>query len=505
MVDIVVKKGLDIPIEGKPAGDRVVLPSPKCVALDISGCEGVRLKVLKKEGEKVAQGEPLCVDKEHEERVFLAPASGTVKEIVRGEKRRVMNVAIEVGEGKVREDFPALDGDDLVTKLGVCGLFSYITVRPGGRVPMPSEKPEAIFVRGLETAPFAPPPEWEVEQHGEAFEAGLSVLEKLAPVHLVTRKGSKLASARGAACHTASGPHPAANVSVHMAAIHPIVRKEQIVWELDVSGVIAIGMMATQKKMYTERIVAICGVKEPRYVVAHLGQAISELSEEWSGRVVSGDPLMGREVGAEGYLGYNDHQVWNLPNDEKGKMFHFMRPGFGRYSATRTYPGKAEQTFSTMQHGEERPFVDGDPLPKSDAALDISVIELVKALLAEDFEKAEELGLLEVAPEDFALPSFVCPSKIPMTDIVRQGLKRYVEQVFVNFSLLRFPCYVFLGRSSIRSRPLVKNPSKKCASFRSTTTFRSWAATLRCPQRGCRRRERQRLAERPIHRRTCGG
>ncbi|MDN3507592.1 MAG: NADH:ubiquinone reductase (Na(+)-transporting) subunit A, partial [Simkaniaceae bacterium] len=122
--------------------------------------------------------------------------------------------------------------------------------------------------------------------------------------------------------------------------------------------------------------------------------------------------------------------VWNLSDDKKGAFLHFMRLGLGRYSASRTYPsGKKEKEFSTLQHGEERPFVDGDVYQKV-MPLEISVIELVKAIMTENYERAEELGLLEIAPEDFGLPSFVCPSKIPMTDIVQQGLRKYVEQVY---------------------------------------------------------------------------
>ncbi|MDN3507741.1 MAG: hypothetical protein P0S94_02340, partial [Simkaniaceae bacterium] len=273
MVDIIVKKGLDIPIEGKPIGDPQVLPPPKCVALDVSCHDMLRLKLLKKEGEHVAQGEAILVDKHCDARVFIAPASGTIREVIRGDKRRILNVSIDVEESSARNDFPRLEGDDLIKHMGECGLFSYILVRPGNRVPDPSQAPEAIFIKGLETAPFAPPPEWEVERHSEAFQAGLSSLASIAPVHLVTRPGSLLSSARDVTHHTAKGPHPASNPSVHIANIHPIIRKDQVIWTLDVSGVIAIGMMACEKKVYTERIVAVCGTKSPRYVIAHLGQA----------------------------------------------------------------------------------------------------------------------------------------------------------------------------------------------------------------------------------------
>ena len=434
MVHIEIKKGLDIPIAGAPGGEMTQLAPSPIVALDVSEQVNLRLKLLKKEGEEVQQGEPLLADKFFSDRQFVAPASGIIKKVIRGEKRQVLNISIERSEKPPFEDLPSLhcDGEKLIKEMGRAGLFSYIKSRPGNLIPDPSVLPEAIFVKGIDTAPFAPDPVTEAMRHREEFQAGLSVLSRLAPVHLTTRPNSSISSMKDVTCHTASGPHPAGNVSLHIYHIHPIVKKQQVIWTLDVSGVIAIGMMAKKRKVYTERIISVCGENIPNrgFYIAHLGQSLHDLTKEWEGRVITGDLLMGRDVGSSGFLGYNDHTIWNLSDQGKGSLFHFMRLGKGRYSSTRTYPSKRKDVlFSTMQHGEERPFVDGDIYQKV-MPMEISVIELVKALIAEDYEKAEELGLLEVAPEDFALPSFVCPSKIPMTDIVRRGLASYVEQYF---------------------------------------------------------------------------
>jgi len=84
--------------------------------------------------------------------------------------------------------------------------------------------------------------------------------------------------------------------------------------------------------------------------------------------------------------------------------------------------------FDTSLHGEPRPFIVAT-LYDHVQPLNISTMLLVKAVMAEDYELAESMGLLEVAPEDFALTTFVCPSKIEMTDIVSQGLKAYAKEV----------------------------------------------------------------------------
>ena len=47
---------------------------------------------------------------------------------------------------------------------------------------------------------------------------------------------------------------------------------------------------------------------------------------------------------------------------------------------------------------------------------------LIKAILAGDIDRQEQLGIYEVRPEDFALAEFVDSSKQPLQKIVRQGL-----------------------------------------------------------------------------------
>jgi len=418
---IKIKKGLDIPLLGQPTGEVQSIPFPNRLILDLSPFETTLFKLIKKEGEYVRVGEPLAYDKKCPKRLFVSPSSGVIKEIVRGLKRRLLSVVIETDqkqtsfEGKKETLFEA-------------GLAPHIRVRPGLRIARPDQKPEAIFVKAIESAPFAPSPEMQVKGYEDFFRAGISTLKEFAPVHLVCREGSGTFSDSDAQVHTASGPHPIGNHSVHIAAIHPITTNNQVIWTLNIVDVIAIGRWKLEGSYHTQRVISVAGDKGGFYQV-HSGTPLAGLIEGEGGRIISGDPLTGVEVGLEGYLGFYHHTVCNILEPKKKREFlHFLKLNRGGYTASKAYlfPRKIG-TLSTLMHGEERAFVDGAiydrvmPLP-------VETMLLVKMLLTEEYEKGEALGLLGVHPEDFALPTYVCPSKVEMTEIVKEGLKAYAIQ-----------------------------------------------------------------------------
>lgn len=410
---IKIKKGLDIPFQEQPSGELQPLPLPSCLALDLSPFESLLFKVLKKEGEEIKVGEPLALDKSCHERLFVSPASGKVKEIVRGLKRRLLYIVVETDQKQTPYE-------GKTTTLFEAGLSPHIQVRPGLRIAKPNQNPEAIFVKAIESAPFAPPPELQIKGYEEAFSAGLKVLRDYAPVHLICREGFENS---GVEVHTASGPHPVGNPSVHIAAIHPITHPNQTVWTLNLSDVIAIGRWKKEGVYHAERVISVAG---KGYFKGYAGHPLNALTE--GDRIISGDPLIGVE---SLYLGFHHHTVCALSHPEKKREFlHFLKVRRKGYTASKAYFfRKRKAVLSTLAHGEERAFVDGSiydrvmPLP-------IETMLLVKMLMTEEYEKGEALGLLGVHPEDFALPAFLCPSKIEMTEIVKEGLKAYAKQYF---------------------------------------------------------------------------
>ncbi len=449
-----IKKGLDIPLAGAPSGPVKPLDPPSHVSLNLTLFPELHFRLLIKPEEHVKRGQPLLENKNFPGHFFVSPAAGKITEIRRGLKRVLQDIIIQVDEKEEEVQFPPLNAnlgrDAILQRLLTSGVFSHIRRRPFHLPASPKEAPRAIFISALESAPFMPSSELQIQGEEEAFKRGLSILKQLTEgkVHLFYREGSTCPAfhqIEGIDVHSIKGPHPSGLSSVHIHLTDPIRSINDVVWTLRVIDVIAIGKVCLEGIYYVDRILGIGGegIKEENrhFYRGRLGYPVSNLMKLCVStppvRCFSGDPLMGREVKEKDYLGFADLVFSSLFEKEKEREFlHFFRFGRKKYSAHRAYlsgflpPPPKGYVMTTSQHGEERPFIDHTiydqvmPLP-------IPTAFLIKALLAEDFEKAEALGLLEVAPEDFALPSFICPSKIEMVEIVQQGIHRYAKEMGV--------------------------------------------------------------------------
>lgn len=425
---IKIKKGLDIPLRGKPHKSLEELPLPKRVALDLNPFGEKRFNLLVKVGDQVVLGQLLAEDKALPGRVFVSPASGKFVEIVRGLKRRILSLVIETNsDGQL-----FTHEKDLLTG----GLYGQLRMRPYNRLANPEKMPKCIFVKAIESAPFAPPPELELQGFEDEFQFGLSTLSKIAPVHLVCR--DPFPNFQDVNVHTADGPHPVGNVSIHISAIEPLLSSEDCLWTLTVHDVICVGKLLQSGQVHSTRVISIAGegIREELrgFYRVNKGISIEALVQdrlcEGEFRLISGGPLLGDKVEPSGFLGAYHNVFCAIPEGPpKREFLHFLRLGLKKYTASRTYIGSGDKdySFDTNQHGEVRAFVDGSIYDKV-MPLPISVEHLIKAILAEDFEKAEQLGFLEIAEEDFALPAFICPSKIDMVGIVKRGLDTYASQ-----------------------------------------------------------------------------
>lgn len=462
MAHIKIKRGLNIPINGAPSGEIQPLVQsgaaspqvkPKFISLNLRSYEHQSFRLIGKQNDFVKIGQPIAEDKECPGRMYVAPASGIIHEVRRGAKRRLLDIVIEVAQDEQYYEHDTLNiasasRDQILEKLLHGGLFHRIRQRPFDRLADPKHKPRSIFVKALESAPFIPSSELQVKGHEKEFQAGLDALAKLTDgkVHLVYRVGTSFlpfTNAKNVVTHTAEGPHPIANQSIHIQKIDPILSVNDSVWTLNAHDVVCIGHLLTTGKYYTGRIVGIGGTgiipNKSGFFQLREGYPISSLT---SGRVekhphcryIAGDPLMGDKVTGEDFLGMQHFVFCAIPDPTKREMLHFFRLGTEKYSFSRAYlTGHLDNKnrlydFTTNLHGEHRPFIDsklyGEVMP-----LDVPTMLLCKAIMAEDYELAEELGLLEVSAEDFALPTFVDPSKIEMVEIVHSGLRRYAQEV----------------------------------------------------------------------------
>lgn len=461
MGQIKTTKGLNVPIEGQPAGEVSSLVgsgkaapfAPDRIALNLKPFDDVKFKLLAKVGDTVKIGQPLAEDKSCPGRNFCAPAAGVIREERRGLKRVLLDIVIDVAKEEAAHQWPKIDVDhaskeQILQRLLEGGIFAKIRVRPFNLLADPTKPPRAIFVKAIESAPLVPKAEMQVAGHEEEFRMGLHALSKLTAgdVHLVYSNRSTFqpfVDAQHVKKHTAEGPHPIGTHSVHIQYIDPIRSVDDVVWTLTAHDVVAMGHLLMHGTYYINRVISIAGPgvlnERAAYVKAREGLAVSilvsgRLRGDCDLRFISGDPLIGQQVHAEDYLGFYDYALSVIPEGSEREFLHFFRLGINKYTCSKAYvAGHFDWThrkyaFTTSQHGEHRAFVDAT-LYDQVMPLPIATMSLLKAVMAEDYELAEKLGLLSVDSEDFALTSFVCPSKIEMIDIMKKGLKQYAHDI----------------------------------------------------------------------------
>ena len=190
----------------------------------------------------------------------------------------------------------------------------------------------------------------------------------------------------------------------------------------------------------TSRIIAVAGpaVVNPSYVKCCAGVSMEQISDLFNFahgniRIISGDLLSGKAVGREGFLGFYDNLVTALPEGDYYEMFGWVKPfRLKKFSSSRTYfswlmPRK-KYNMDTNTNGGERAFVLSDVYDKV-LPMDIYPLYLFKAILADDIEKMENLGIYEIIEEDVALCEFVCPSKIEIQSIVSRGIELMINEM----------------------------------------------------------------------------
>ncbi len=437
-----IRKGLDIHLKGKAStGKHVEVLSSGMYALVPSSFVGLKPKVVVKEGDHVLAGEPLFVDKLSQEVRCASPVSGVVEQVLRGERRKVLYVKVKADQEQSYHDYGKHDvttmtGDAVKSLLLESGLFAYINQLPYAVVASPSSSPKAIFVSALRDMPLAADFEAELQGNETAFQTGLTALSKMAPVFLgigAAQSSPALTQAKDVTVTVFEGPCPAGNVGVQVNHISPVNRGE-VVWTVDPSAVIFIGRLMLTGKVDLHRIIAVAGsqVKEPTYANVLVGTQIGDILKErlltnQHVRILNGNPLTGVKCGMDDYLGAHTSEVTVISEgDDRDEMLGWIAPRTSDFSVSRSYfswlQGKHhEYDLDARVKGGERHMIMSGEYDKV-LPMDIYGEYLIKALIAGDIDRQEQLGIYEVSPEDFALAEFVDSSKLPLQKIVRQGL-----------------------------------------------------------------------------------
>ena len=438
-----IRKGLDIRLKGEAIKEISTLPLSELVSISPLDFHGLNPKLVVKEGDTVKAGDAIFFDKAHESVMYCTPASGVVKAIVRGEKRRILEVLIETdAEQNYRQSDPINVAnatlEEVKSKMLANGLWPLVKQRPLDVVADPNQTPKAIFVTAFDSSPLAPDFNFVLEGREKDLQAGLIVLSKLTTgkVHLNINpnQSSAFSSISGVEINKFSGKHPVGNVGTQIHHIDPI-NKGEFAWTLNAIDVAIIGHFFNTGIFDLTRTIALTGseVSNPQYYKVVPGTSMESIvSGKVKGnhvRYISGNVLTGERKELNNYLGYYHNQVTIIPEGDQYKFFltqGWLGLGFDKFSNSRLFPTflmpKSKQfVLDTNTNGEERAFVVTGELDRV-FPFDILPMQLVKAAITNDIDGMENLGIYEVAPEDFALCEYVCTTKIDIQDKIRQGL-----------------------------------------------------------------------------------
>ena len=435
---IKLRKGLDIHLQGRAEEKKIQLKSNGKYALVPDDFEGVTPKVVVREGDKVKAGDALFVNKQYPEVKFASPVSGTVREVVRGERRKVLCVKVDADSQQEfvdfgRKDVGKLTGEQVINALLEAGIFGYINQLPYAVSTSPGTKPKAIFVSALRDKPLAASFEYEVKGQEQDFQTGLTALSKIARTYLGVGAGSALTGAKDVEVTVFEGKCPAGNVGVQVNNIDP-VNKGEVVWTIgDPTVVLFIGRLFSTGKVNLTRTVALCGseVSSPAYVDMLVGDELSTLlsnsyDASKSVRIINGNVLTGKPTTKEGFLGAHTSEITVIPEgDDADEMLGWILPRLKQFSVNRSYfswlCGKKDYALDARIKGGERHIIMSGEYDRV-LPMDIYGEYLIKAIIAGDIDRQEALGIYEVSPEDFALAEFVDSSKLELQRIVREGL-----------------------------------------------------------------------------------
>lgn len=437
---IKIKKGVDIKLVGAPEAKVSAAQKSNVYAIKPDDFFGTIPKLVVKKGDEVKAGSTLFYDKKRERIKFASPVSGEVVEIVRGEKRKILAVKILADAAITYAPFDTIAQDNrekLIETMLSAGLWPFVKQRPYGTIANPDEKPRSIFISGFDSAPLAADMEVVLKDQMEYFKKGLHVLKVLgdgADIHLGVKAGSAFYQSVTEVDKTEfKGPHPAGNVGVQIHHTRP-VNKGEVIWTVNPADVALIGRSLQEGKFRAERTIALSGseVKTPQYYTTLIGASIESIvgdnEKEGNNRIISGDVLTGSKVERDGFFGFYDTTITIIPEGDHKKFFlteGWLSPGFSRFSLNHSYPswlmkGK-KYRLDTNLNGEKRAFVVTGEMEKV-FPFDIYPMRLIKAIMINDIEQMENLGIYEVVPEDFALCEFACTSKINIQSVVAQGL-----------------------------------------------------------------------------------
>jgi Na+-transporting NADH:ubiquinone oxidoreductase subunit A len=434
---IVLKKGHNIRITGIPSSDSLTLVTSKKIGVSPNSFRNVKPKLMVSEGDTVKIGTPLFYDKTKPKVKWASPASGNVSKIIYGSRRVIERIEIEVdGEEKIINDLKTVQNLDTASRNDIlkflldANLFHLIRERPFNRVPSPDKEPRDIFISGLNTGPIAINLTKTITENKVTFQKALTAISKLTTgkTYFTSSQNHNFKNIEN---QIISGPHPAGNVGIQIHHTKPL-KPNDTIWTIDAQHLLTIGRLFETGSYNPSMVVSVggSGALAPFTAEVNTGVQIKNLIDNQNLnkqkiRLVSGDVLTGESTSQNDFLGFYDSTL-SIINDTVERPFLGMLSignSSTKYSLARVFLRLTDKlfNFTTAQNGELRPMV---PISAWEKVLPMDIFpnELYRAILAEDIEEMEKLGIWECDDEDFALCSFSCPSKIDVGKVIRDGL-----------------------------------------------------------------------------------
>ncbi len=444
--DIRIKKGLDIRLVGEAEKNISEGPRSRTITIKPSDFHLVTPKMVVKEGAKLQTGDELFFSKLQDQIRFVSPVAGTLVEIKRGARRVITDIVIEADYSGGSRDFGKLSTsaspEDIKGKLLSSGLWPFIKQRPYDVVANPDNEPKAIFISGHNTAPLAPDLDFVLSGKEAELQAALTALNALTSggVHISVGAGSSIFSGMNdVVTHTVKGPHPAGNVGTLINKINPI-NKGETAWTVSAQDLVIIGELFLTGHFNATRIISVSGsgVNKPSYYKTIIGSEVSTFAYDAgvdgdTNRFISGNILTGSQIQPDGALGYFANEFVAIPEGDDYELFGWNKPVFNKISPSRALTfswmqPKKKYDLDTNTNGEHRAFVVTGNYEEV-FPLDIFPLQILKACMVKDLDEMEALGMYEVAPEDFALTEFICVSKQPHQEIIREALDLMYNEI----------------------------------------------------------------------------
>ena len=444
MVELIVKNGYNLNIAGRPVSEVSVAVTPNRVAMLPERIPYIKPKLLVKEGESVALGAPVFCDKRDKRIWFPSPGGGRVEKIVFGPRRVIQAIVIALEADEAVSSYPGytadalrdMDRSELVTAILERGGWHVLKSLPFRDIASPEEIPPAIRVCLDNDEPFHPEARTYLEGKGELLQYGLTVLSRLCDrVQVSMAKGTDLGdqTISSLVTHRIRGPYPANDpgVWVYHAKKDP---RENRSWYVAGQDLLYLAALLKDGRSSVDRFVTVAGsaALERRTVQTRIGAPVADLVKihgSWDrAKLIAGGIFRGYEVNHDDYLGWYETGLVAVPRGGEKEFFGFARPGANKPSYSRTFLSvfkKAPFNMDCGMHGEERACVN------CSSCADVCPVDMLpqftmKAIYAGEVEEALEHGMLDCVC--CGLCSYVCPSKIDLTTMIKHAREDYYKE-----------------------------------------------------------------------------